>query len=300
MEAGSSAVRVGISLPNLALFGAHHRSLLDSGLARSAGGNCAWATTDVAGQNRSDGRMELAEFGLCKDIASTRIGVGIGQAWAQQDWGNDGGAHYNGQYLLSEVDHAFANGMEASLLGYYGRFDTQLNRHYQNGATVAGSKADPDARSIAARARLDWKQVAELASFKLSPYAAYTWMETRLDGYTETGGAFPASYDETTWKTQDLRVGVAGKRTISTAADLILTFEGVHRTDDSVEGVKGQVVGLFSFNLPGESYKQNWARAIVDVDHRFSATSLVNFSLNGATSGDDAVWGVSAGLRHTF
>jgi uncharacterized protein YhjY with autotransporter beta-barrel domain len=237
---------------------------------------------------------------LCRDIAATRIGVGIGQAWAQQDWGNDGGAHYDGQYLLSEVDHAFNNGLQASLLGYYGRFDTQLNRHYRNGATVDGSKADPDARSVAARARVDWKQLADLASFTLSPYASYTWIETRVDGYTETGGAFPASYEETTWKTEDLRVGVAGRRPVSAVADLTLTLEGVHRTDDSVDDVKGEVVGLFSFNLPGESYEQNWARAIVDVDHRISDSSLATFSLNGATSGDDSVWGVSAGLRHAF
>jgi probable HAF family extracellular repeat protein len=49
LEAGSLGIQAGADLPNLTLFGAHHRSILDNGLIRSANNNgCGWATGDVA------------------------------------------------------------------------------------------------------------------------------------------------------------------------------------------------------------------------------------------------------------
>ncbi len=130
VETGSRAAQAGAGISNLTMFGAHHRSLLDSGLARTQDGACAWATADAARHDKTDTRMELAEVGVCKDIGSARLGAGVGQAWARQDWSLSGGAKYDGQYLYLEAANAFANvkGLEGSLAGYYGRFDTRLNR----------------------------------------------------------------------------------------------------------------------------------------------------------------------------
>lgn len=300
IEAGGRAVQAGAGLPNLALFGAHHRSLLDSGLARSADGACAWATADAARNQQTDTRMELAEVGACKDIGSARLGVGVGTARARQDWSLGGGAKYDGQYLIAEAANAFWGGMEGSLTGYYGRFDAQLNRHYLNGANVDTSTGKPDATSTALRARFDWKDAAKLGQFSLSPYAAYTWLETKLDAYTETGGGFPAQFAAATWRTNDLRVGAAAKTALSAATDLRLGLEAVHRLDDSTNGVSGQVVDLWGFSLPGESVRQTWARATADVDHRLSHTTMLTFGANAATSGGDTTWGMTAGLRASF
>jgi uncharacterized protein YhjY with autotransporter beta-barrel domain len=110
-----------------------------------------------------------------------------------------------------EGANAFANGLEPSVTGYYGRFDTQISRNYMNGATVDSSSASPNATAYALRARLDWKDAAVLGQFHLSPYAAYTWAKTELDAYTETGGGFPAQYAASSWNTDDIRIGGAAK-----------------------------------------------------------------------------------------
>ena len=193
IESGQSSAQAGLGLPNAALFGAHHRSLLDSGLARSENGTCAWATADAAGNSSIDFRTELAEAGVCKDVGSARLGIGVGQAWSRQDRLLGGKTTYDGQYLIAEAANDFGNGMEASLTGYYGRFDTEMRRNYTNGPSVDSSSGDPDAESVALRARLDWKNVTKLGQFSLSPYAAYTWTETKLDAYTETGGGLPTT-----------------------------------------------------------------------------------------------------------
>lgn len=310
IEARVRGVQAGVGLPNLALFGAHHRSLLDSGLVRSANGACAWATADAARHNSTDTQMELAEVGACKDIGSSRLGVGIGQAWARQGWSLGGGAKYDGQYLIAEAANAFGNGMEASLTGYYGRFDTEMRRHYMNGASVDRSTGKPDAKSIALRARLDWKDVAKLGQFSLSPYAAYTRMETKLDAYTEMGGGFPAQFAASAWHTNDLRVGAAAKTALSGSTDLRLELGAAHRFDSSTNEVSGYFLGGTGIgggheisqvsNPPNRSEKRTWARATIDVGHRLSSTTALTFGVNTASAGGDATWGVTTGLRADF
>jgi probable HAF family extracellular repeat protein len=300
IQAGTQAVQGAAGLASLGLFGAHHRSLLDSGLVRTQDGACGWATADAARHDGSNTRMELAEVGACKDIGATRIGLGVGQTWARQDWSLGGGAKYRGQYLVAEAGTAFSQGLEGSLLGSYGRYSTDLRRNYTNGAAVDTSTATPNVSTIALRARLDWKNVAQVGAFSLSPYGAYTWTETKLDAYTETGGGFPVAYNASTWRSNDLRLGAAGKTALSDATDLKLSLEAAHRFESNGSGASGQVVGLWSFSLPGQTLKQDWARAIVDLDHRLSKTSLVTVSANGASTGGDASWGVSLGYRAAF
>jgi len=303
VEAGSRSIQAGAALPNITMFGAHHRSILDNGLARtSAEGGCGWATADAGGNNNTHTRMQIAEIGVCKDFSTARIGVGIGQAWTQQDLSLDGSASYNGQYLVLEGANAFANGLQPSITGYYGRYDTQVSRNYSNGANVDSSTASPNATAYALRARLDWKDAAILGKFSLSPYAAYTWAKTELDAYTETGGGFPAQYAASVWNTDDLRIGGAAKTKLSEHTDLRLGLEGVHRFDSNTSGVNVSVAGLsiFNNNLAGLQVSQTWAHATVDVDHRFNDKLVLTVGAGAATKGGDATWVVTAGLRANF
>jgi probable HAF family extracellular repeat protein len=300
VESASGAVQAGTGMPNLTIFGAHHRSSLDSGLVRSGDSTCAWATADAADNGKSNSHVQLTEAGVCKDVDRARFGIGIGQAWAQQDWSSSGGAHYNGQYLIVEGAQAFDNGLEPSVLGYYGRFNSSLDRHYINGGSIDGSSANPDAHSYAVRLRLDWKNAARFGAYDISPYAAYTWIKTSLDAYTETGGGFPAQFAASGWTTNDLRVGSSAATALSSATDLHLSLEGVHRAEGSTDSVNGQVIGLWNFSLPGQTTRQNWGRTTIDIDHRLSDSMLLTVGANLATPGGDARWGVTAGVRATF
>ena len=300
LEAGVRAAQAGTQLSSLTLFGAHHRSLLDSGLARSADGVCAWITTDAVGHNATNSRAEIVEAGVCRDIGSARLGIGIGQAWSRQNWSLGGGAHYSGQYLIAEAADLLDDGLEVSVTGYYGRFDTRLQRNYQNGTAVDSSNGTPDATTFAVRGRLDWKNMMRLGDFSFSPYAAYTWLETKLDAYTETGGGFPVAYDAIRWHNDDIRTGLAASNALTQATDLRLAVEVVHRLQDANHGVSGQVLGLWRFSLPGEKLKQDWARLTVDLDHRLSSKSLITLGANVASSGSDPSWGVTVGYRMAF
>ena len=299
IETGARALQAAVTLPNMVLFGAHHRTILDNGLVRSANNNgCAWATGDFGRNNESEAKMGMAEMGICKDLGSARIGIGFGLDWAKQDLNLGGEAKYNGQHVYIEAANAFENGLQPSIAGYYGRYDADVNRHYQNAGNTDSSHGTTEASSKAIRLRLDWKDMAQLGSASITPYAAYTWMRTNLDGYTETGGGFPVQYDNNRWTTNDVRLGAAANFAATTSTNVRIGAEAVHRFEDNT--ASGKVLGLNSFSYQGKDIKQNWVRATADVDHRFTDDMLVTVGLNAGTGGGDNNWGVTAGLRANF
>ena len=300
LDTGSRALQAGAALPGIILQGAHHRIILDNGLVRTANGACAWATGDIGRSNESDSKMGAAEVGVCKDLGSARIGVGIGQNWAKQDLRLGGNANYRGQHVLLEAANAFDNGLQPSIIAYYGSFDTTINRHYQNGGAVDTSRGTPDASAKAIKLRLDWKDLAQLGNVSISPYAAYTWQSTKLDGYTETGGGFPVRYDSNRWNTNDVRLGAAGNIALNTSTNLRVGAEAVHRFDHNVSGTSGQVLGLGSFKVDGVDVKQTWLRATADIDHKLSEQLLITAGGNAGSGGGDTSWGLTAGLRANF
>lgn len=294
---GVNAAQSGLGLPNLALWGAHHRTLLDTGLVRGGSNGCVWATVDAADHNQANYRFGLAEVGACRDIGSARLGLGIGQALSRQDRVLGGKSSYDGQYLVAEVVNDFGNGVEASLTGLYGRFDTKMRRNYLNGATVDSSTGKPDAESVALRLRLDSKGLAKVGQFSLSPYAAYTWTETSLDAYTESGGGLPVQFNATKWRVGDVRIGAAAMAPLSANTDLHLSLEIVHGFDSNTGGVSGP-----SFSLLGIIQDETWARITLDVDHRLSNTTLLTFGAGASGNEEINSWGwrVTAGLRSNF
>ena len=288
------------ALANATLSGSHHRSLLSNGLVDESDGSCAWANADVADYNASQTRTEQVEVGACTDLGPVRLGLGLGKAKARQDWNLGSRSTTEGEYLLGEAAFKMGAHWQGSVLGYSGRFDVDSQRRYYNGTAIHTSSARPDAKVSALRARLDWKDAVQVAGFGVSPYAAYTWTKTRLDGYTEHGGGFPSRFDRSDWSTRDLRLGAAFARGIGARNDLSVSLEAVRRLDKIASGTRGEIIDLFGFDLPGRALDRDWGQVLVDFDHRFANGSVLGLGARGASSGGEADWGVSAGYRLAF
>ncbi|WP_116645168.1 autotransporter domain-containing protein [Salinivibrio sp. HTSP] len=300
-ETGANAIRAGAGIAEMTLFGAHHRTLLDSGLAHKTDKNtCLWVATDYGRDDETDTDMNIAEVGVCRDIGNTRVGIGVGQSRAEQDWSLGGGADYDGQYVLVEAVHQFANGFQPSIFAMAGDYDTELKRNYQNGGAIDRSEGSPDADTKAVRLRADWKELVTLGQAVISPYGAYTWMHSHLDGYTEEGGGFPTRYDSSDLYTSDLRLGAATHYAFNDQTSLRFALEGVRRLDEDTGSTSGQILGLGSFDVSGVDIEQTWARALLDVDYQFNRDLLFTVGANTASSGDQTSWGLTAGLRTQF
>jgi outer membrane autotransporter protein len=147
---------------------------------------------------------------------------------------------------------------------------------------------------------MDWKDALQLGQFSLSPYAAYTWMRTQVDAYTEQGGAFAARFDSNNLRTNDFRIGAASLLPISVSTDLRLAAETIYLDNSRVSGNNGQVIGLSNFNFQADNGKKTSARLTADLDTRVTDNALITIGASAGTNSSNINWGLTAGLRANF
>ena len=122
----------------------------------------------------------------------------------------------------------------------------------------------------------------------------YTVNHTDVDGYTETGGGFPARFNDRSHTAHEVRFGVDAVKQLTGRTRLRGMVEGVHRLDGDDPSLGGQVPGLFSFTLPGPDKEDTWARIGLELLHRFGKSTVLSALINGSSDGEDP--DVSGGL----
>ena len=285
--AGTAASAAGIGLSSLVLFGSHHRPLMDNGLIRTERGLCGWLTGDAGSDSHGDYTQILGEGGICRDLdgGRWRVGVGLGAAGSRQQLDFDGSARLRGGYAIGEADYSPDGRWIVSATVLYGDFDARIQRNYLNAGVADGSIGRPDARAWAVRGRFDWLEAGSIGSFKLGPYVSLTHYETRLDGYGESGGGFPAQFGDQRQTAEELRIGVTGRSALSSRTQFRLTAEAVHEFGGSASSINGQVTNLFAFSFPGVRDEGTWGRIGAEIDYRLENKSVISAGLNVA-SGD--------------
>lgn len=285
---------------SMTLFGAHHRPLMDF---PQAGKNCGWITGDFGGGDRGDRRNYLGEVGICRDLGdSIRVGFGGGLGGSHQKLALGGRSETDGYHLVGEVDfRPAATPLLFSLTGYYADWDVDIARAYMNGATIDISRGSTKAEGWALRGRVDWKDALTFGDVGFSPYAAYTHAHVKLDGYTETGGAFPTIFNSSSTDSDEMRLGGVAAAPLTEKVTLRLSGEWVHRFDNAPAIISGTIIGIADFATATPTPNGDWGRAGADVDLKLSEKALL--SLSGHTmlgQGEDARLSGSVSFRLAF
>ncbi len=291
-----------LSSVNLLMNGAHSRPL-----ARrvAAGQRAFWAAGDVGRDDHGarDGNLGLAEIGLNWHTGVVQINTALGQTRARQNMTLGGRVKADGTYAMAEALlplNANPSGGLWAVLGGYGHWgDADIRRGYLNAGVSDVSMAQPNVQTWALRAHLEWDRALQWGGAALSPYTALSYARTRLDGYTETGGGFPARFDARSEGNTELRLGMNGVKPLSGGARLTGIVEGVHRFEKTGTTTSGQVVGLFGFNLPGEQFRQNWVRAGAGVESKL-ADGVASLMLNATSRGEAPNLWLAASWQKTF
>lgn len=288
-------------IPALALFGAHHRPLMDSGLVQP--GKCFWATADASHDSRANIDMTQAEVGVCTSAAGDRVrlGIGIGDNISRLGTLLGGSNRIEGQYLVAEADYAGeSQRWIASGTLYYGDWHGRITRNYMNAGVLDSSAGPAQAYNWAFRARMDWKDMANLGNFSLSPNAALTHVESHLNGYNEIGGGVPAQFGAQSVRYEEARLGLTAAKALTEATKLRLFVEGVKQFNGSASTLNAQAFGI-GFAQPGTAPRSEWGRLGAEIDHRFSNNmSLLSASLHAASAGGDPSVTASIGYKHSF
>ena len=283
----NAAINSALSTTSLLVNGAHSRPM---SRRVAKGQKTFWVAGDWGNDNHDsrDGSTGLAEMGFGYNFGPAQINVSLGKTWADQDLNFGGDVDVDGRYLMVEGIFPVSEqqGLYATLGTYHHWGDVDIRRGYLVGGDVETSSANPDTRTWGLRARLDWENAISIKSTRLSPYADVWHTKTKLDGYREKGGSFPSYFESREDDVTELRIGINGALPIrNTAFEFIANVEGVRRFDDKGDGMSGQVVGMFSFDLEGENFDQNWLKGGVGIEGQLSK-GKASLMLNGTTEGE--------------
>ncbi|WP_449395161.1 autotransporter domain-containing protein [Devosia riboflavina] len=284
----------------LPMNGAHHRPLMLT--PNLSGDMCAWATGDFAHHGQSGANLALAEAGACVDLAggSVRLGGAVGTTASWQALSLGGAANMVGQYVLGEMDwQPDGTPLLLSVTGMLGGWRAKVDRAYSNGGTTAVSSGQTNATGGVVRVRADWLEAAKVGNTSINPWASVAFGALHVDGYSESGGPFPARFAAQNLGHTDIRVGVTAVTEFSSQTKLSTTLELAHRNGTAASAV-GQVDGLFAFSLGGGTYGQTWGRLGLELDHKVNDAVALSGSVHLATNGRDPSVAVSAGIKGAF
>ena len=293
---------IGSTLAGLPLEGAHHRPMLS--FDRMGKESQAWATGDFgSSSNTRDVHVTSGEAGINWNLGkSFLLGVAGGHAVQNQELAFGGSSATGGDFAIAELDYR-PEGTQwiVSLLGMVGSWESKTHRGYTSGGSTDSSYGVADTITRSARLRVDAPSLVTFGGFGFAPYASYSVTQTVVGAYTETGGAFPASFDEQEHNATEGRVGITASKDLSAATKLLLTAEAIHRFDGVGPALTGQdITGGVTFDLPGTAVRPDCVRFGFDVDHKLSENTLLNLSAHVSTVGEAHDVSAAISIRRAF
>lgn len=281
---GSATERAGLA-QKLTLEGAHHRTLMDAALNTT--GVYTWATGDLASYEETNSEQATGEVGASNDfgIKNFRAGLAVGYTDLEQDLSFGGSAELSGPYILGELNYLLEQApVTLSSLFYYGQFDSDLNRRYLNLGTIDSSNGNSDVDSFAIRLRADWNAY-QTEHFRLTPRVSYTWSRNEADGFTETGGGLPVSYDDYSDDQHEVRVGVDFDTIWTEKFSTRLIGEYIYTWDEeSSFGVSSNGLSLTGQDIAGQDLSGGAVRGGIESTYLLTPNQNIRLAVFGSTS----------------
>ncbi len=268
-----------------------------------AGKQNMWLAGDWghAESSKADGDQGAGEVGYAYGLdSSTTIKFALGRSYSKQDTTYGGQTRVDGTYLLPEFTTKIANTpLYATFSGYYHFGDSDVKRGYDNAGVREYSRGSADTETLGARARIDWLDAIKHDATALTPYTSLTYIRTKMDAYTETGGNFPAHWNSRSEHSTEARLGVDGVHQLDARLSLLGKLEGVHRFNNQGAASSGDVAGLYGFSFDGETYKRNWLRVGAGVEGKMG-DGTGSLMLNASTENDAVRYWLAASYRQAF
>ena len=286
LDATAAAPAAALANTDMILNGAHGspmRNLVPEGQYS------VWAGGDYGQEDDDDADQSSLEVGVATSIGNgLQVNVALGRSYTESDTGMSGKTKLRGTYFMPEALIKLGElPVYATVSGFYSYGDADIDRGYRNAGDIVRSSGETDVTIVGSKLRFDWLNALTLGSTAFTPYTSVSHVEAKFDGYTETGGGFPVRWIDRTERTTTGRVGTDAVHTLSPTVSLLARLEGVHRFDDKSDGARGELLGLSTFELPGQAYRQNWVRAAVGAEAALGG-GVGSVMLNGTSEGGDA------------
>lgn len=264
----------------------------------AAGRYNVWVSGDWGRQKNTagDGNVGAGEVGVAYGInEAVRIRAAVGGTRSDQNLAYGGNATISGVYIVPEIVATLpGSSLYLTTSGYYNAGDADIKRGYLNAGTPVQSSGSPDSSTGAVRLRIDWLNALQAGDLGVTPYGSVSRYRGHIDGYTEAGGGFPASWDARTEYSTLGRLGADAAYALSEGWTLFGKLEYVHRFQSQSNGASGTILDLGSFTTSGLDYKQDWGRANVGVEGKVGL-GVAAIILNASTeTNGPTYWGYAS------
>jgi len=228
------------------------------------------------------------------------VGLGINGAESKSKEGLDSVTELvskGGSVLASYVGKS---GLRFYTSLFYAGLTADVDRGYLNGADVDFSRGSTDGYAFGGAARLGW--AFELDSdTNVTPYVELQAAKIHLNGYSETGGAFPLTFSDQTSITTIQKIGGEVEHQYSDDLKLNTQIAFVH-TPDSRNSTSYATLDTFTFSLPeGDVGDQSWVEGSVGFEYDVTQDFGIAAELNGRTGNNVfPEVGVSVGMSYRF
>jgi len=310
LAATSTAISGSVRGVNTMVNGAHSRPL---SRRVSVDEKTIWLAGDW-GENRHNGRDDaigMAEIGAGYNFGWAQLNLSYGKTWTNQSFSLNSYADSDGDYLMLEsiIPLSFHDGafLTIGTYGHWGEVDIRRGYVAQIFAppaavveVLSSSVSNTDTRTLGLRIRLDIEDVYSYAGTSFSPYIDASYIETKIDSYTEEGGFSPIFFDSRQEEISELRVGINSMTPIyNSGLSWISNLEGVHRFEDEGSPVSAREIGVYTISLDGQQYDDTWLKAGIGIEGQL-ADGKASLMLNGTTEGEAMSTWVAASYQIAF
>ncbi|KAA0946229.1 autotransporter domain-containing protein [Pseudomonas sp. ANT_H14] len=126
--------------------------------------------------------------------------------------------------------------------------DATIKRSYLTGAGTSASKGKSDISQRAVSGQAGYVFIVK-DNAAVMPYVGLDYLDSKLDGYTETSGPYPVQFDSRKQNDVYGTAGVTGSLNLGNKAILSANLKHVERLNHSNDDLSGEVLGVSTFNL---------------------------------------------------
>jgi probable HAF family extracellular repeat protein len=237
-------------------------------------------------------------FARISDEWAVGLGVITGSSFTQLKYGGEG--------RLTGFGGALNIAHESADSGWriYGTATVQslnldMDRNYINGSGIDGSTGETDGIGFAGAVQLGYAlPVSQTVS--LMPYASIDASRTRMDGYSETGGAFPATFSKQTATVINGHLGVEASYQATSNFTLKGRTAWGHQLESRSNSATATALSI-TYTLPYEDGAPNWVETGITANWQVSDRLNMTTDLAGrfGNTGKPAA-SVTVGLSYGF
>jgi probable HAF family extracellular repeat protein len=301
LSSSSTGMTAALDAPGLMMNGAHSHPL---SRRVEKGRKTVWVAGDWGKDRHAgrDGDVGLHEIGVGYNFGKAQVNVSLGKTRNTQKTVLGGSTTNKGDYAMVEaiVPLSEKHKVYATVGAYQHKGDMDSRRAYLNAGLPDSSNGKANTKTKGVRVRVDWEDAAKVGKTSLTPYADFSQSKAHMDGFTETGGGFPARFDARDEKATEARIGVNGSTDLNGKVKLLTNLEAAHRFEKKGAATSGNLVGLFGFNLDGKAVKRDWLKAGVGLEGKVGKNGKASLMVNATTNSNMPKTWVAASYQIDF